>query len=41
MEEKERLLSLLTRISPEEINKIIESNGKEPKLVSPFIKVKN
>lgn len=37
--DKEKLLTLLTFYTPEEINKLIEEKSKKPKLIKPFIKV--
>lgn len=37
---KEMLLDLLISKSSEEINDIIKSKGKSPKLISPFKEVK-
>lgn len=39
--DKEDFLNMLTNITQEQINKIIEEKGKSPKLISPIVFISN
>ena len=34
---KELFLELITRLKPEELNKLIQEKGKPPKMVNPIV----